>query len=225
MKWASVAVAEGVQRAGELDLDQLGVDADVLEGLGDGLGDFDGLRQAGQAGLVDFHGETVLAVVTGEAGLVEQFLGPFRIVAVLLVELFGPAGVPALQGVVEDGVVHGLAPALEQLVDDLFPVDGAVQRLADQRAGLTRGVPRLGVGVPVDLALVILSQGQDGESHGSRQRLSNTSMPSSMACWCSTLGMSTMLASPVRSMARRVRSSGAVVIRRRLNSGLTRQWS
>ena len=121
-----VLVAEGVQGAGEFHFDQIYVDADVFEGLGHRLGDFDGFGEAGEAALPDFQAEAVLSVVAGEAGLVKELLGQFRVVAIFCIKLFGPAGVPAFQGVVEDGVVHWLAAAFEQAIDDLLAVDGAV---------------------------------------------------------------------------------------------------
>ena len=158
-----VAAAEGLQGPGKLHLDQIGSDADVLKGLRHGLRHLDGLRQSGQAALVNLDAEAVLAVVAGEAGLVQQLPGEFRVVAVFIVELFLPAWVPALQRLVEDGVVHGLAQSFEQLVDDLVTVDGPVHGLADHPPGFPGGGPRLSIGIPVHPAVVILAEGQDGQ--------------------------------------------------------------
>ena len=112
----------------------------------------------------DLQAETVLAVVAGEARLVEKLFGKLGVVVVLQVKFVLPAGIPTFQRLMEDGVVHGFAAAFEQFVDNLLPVNGPVHGLAHQRPGFARCVPRFGVWVPVHLADIVLAKGKDGQA-------------------------------------------------------------
>jgi len=69
----------------------------------------------------------------------------------------------------EGGVVHGHAPALEEVVDYWCSVDGAVHGLSDQTAGLACLSPGLSVRIVVHFRDLVLAKGKYGETNGNNR--------------------------------------------------------